>query len=426
MLKYPIGIQSFETIRNSGYVYVDKTDLVYKLAQGHVYFLARPRRFGKSLLISTLKAYFEGRKDLFEGLKMAELEQDWQHYPVLNFDFNLGEKQRENGLREYIMSMIARSEELYAIKPAINPEDGKPSLDISLRFSRLIEELHRQCGQQVVVLVDEYDKPLLDLLGTDTPNDDKMLVANRELLKSFFSVFKAVDNHLRFVMLTGITKFSQVSMFSGFNQPDDITMDEDYEALCGITQGELEAVFNESIQELAAKMQISHEEVLNMLKANYDGYHFSTRMTDIYNPFSVINALKKRAVEDYWFTSGTPSYLVRLLGNTPEDMMTYTSSEYSRDEFVNYKADTANPLPMIFQAGYLTIKSVNHRFRTYQLDYPNNEVKQGMMTLLASKYLQSKADTMTWVNKMVVALEKGDTEQRRAPSRNGEWKTTVK
>jgi len=426
MLKYPIGIQSFETIRNSGYVYVDKTDLVYKLAQGHVYFLARPRRFGKSLLISTLKAYFEGRKDLFEGLKMAELEQDWQHYPVLNFDFNLGEKQRENGLREYIMSMIARSEELYAIKPAINPEDGKPSLDISLRFSRLIEELHRQCGQQVVVLVDEYDKPLLDLLGTDTPNDDKMLVANRELLKNFFSVFKAVDNHLRFVMLTGITKFSQVSMFSGFNQPDDITMDEDYEALCGITQGELEEVFNESIQELAANMQISHEEVLNMLKANYDGYHFSTRMTDIYNPFSVINALKKRAVEDYWFTSGTPSYLVRLLGNTPEDMMTYTSSEYSRDEFVNYKADTANPLPMIFQAGYLTIKSVNHRFRTYQLDYPNNEVKQGMMTLLASKYLQSKADTMTWVNKMVVALEKGDTEQRRAPSRNGEWKTTVK
>ena len=426
MLKYPIGIQSFETIRNSGYVYVDKTDLVYKLAQGHVYFLARPRRFGKSLLISTLKAYFEGRKDLFEGLKMADLEQDWQHYPVLNFDFNLGEKQRENGLREYIMSMIARSEELYAIKPAINPEDGKPSLDISLRFSRLIEELHRQCGQQVVVLVDEYDKPLLDLLGTDTPNDDKMLVANRELLKSFFSVFKAVDNHLRFVMLTGITKFSQVSMFSGFNQPDDITMDEDYEALCGITQGELEAVFNESIQELAAKMQISHEEVLNMLKANYDGYHFSTRMTDIYNPFSVINALKKRAVEDYWFTSGTPSYLVRLLGNTPEDMMTYTSSEYSRDEFVNYKADTANPLPMIFQAGYLTIKSVNRRFRTYQLDYPNNEVKQGMMTLLASKHLQSKADTMTWVNKMVVALEKGDTEQRRAPSRNGEWKTTVK
>lgn len=412
-MKYPIGIQSFETIRNDGYVYVDKTDLVYKLAQGHVYFLARPRRFGKSLLVSTLKAYFEGRKELFEGLKMAELEQQWQQYPVVTFDFNLGEKQKESGLREYIMSIIAQSEELYSIRPAINPEDGKPSLDISLRFSRLIEELHRQSGQQVVVLVDEYDKPLLDLLGIGNSNDDKMLAANRELLKNFFSVFKAVDSHLRFVMLTGITKFSQVSMFSGFNQPDDITLDEDYEALCGITQTELETVFNEPIQELAAKMQLTREEVLQVLKTNYDGYHFSTRMTDIYNPFSVINALKKRAVEDYWFTSGTPSYLVRLLGNTPEDVMVYTSEEFSRDEFVNYKADTANPLPMIFQAGYLTIKDVNRRFRTYQLDFPNNEVKQGMMTLLTSNYLQPKLNTSTWVNRMVTALETGDTEQVR-------------
>jgi len=409
-MRYPIGIQSFEKIRKGGYVYVDKTDLVHKLAEGSVYFLARPRRFGKSLLIDTLRCYFEGRRDLFEGLKIMALETEWQQYPVISFDFNLGEKQRSNGLREYIMSVIAKGEEKYAIQPILNPENGEPSLDISLRFSHLIEELHRQTGRRAVVLIDEYDKPLLDLLGTDIPSNDELLVANRELLKSFFSVFKAVDNHLRFVMLTGITKFSQVSMFSGFNQPDDITFDEDFEALCGITQTELETVFDEPISELATKMDLSKGEVVALLKDNYDGYHFSTRMTDVYNPFSVINALKRKSIDDYWFASGTPSYLVRLLGNTPEDVMVYTSGEYSRDEFVNYKADTANPLPMIFQAGYLTIKSVNRRFRTYQLDFPNNEVKQGLMTLLANNYLQSKTDTVAWVNKMVVALEKGDTD----------------
>ena len=413
MLEYPIGIQSFETIRNGGYVYVDKTDLVYKLAKGHVYFLARPRRFGKSLLIDTLRCYFEGRRDLFEGLKIAELETEWQQYPVVSFDFNPGDKRTNSGLNEYILGVIAKIEKKYNIKPFTEEGTRKPSLDASLRFIHLIEELHGKTEQQVVVLIDEYDKPLLDLLGTDKPADNERLEANRELLRTFFSTFKAADRHLRFVMLTGITKFSQVSMFSGFNQPDDITLDEDYEALCGITQIELETVFNEPIQELAAKKQITREEVLQLLKANYDGYHFSTKMTDVYNPFSVINALKKRAVEDYWFTSGTPSYLVRLLGNTPENMMNYTSSEYSRDEFVNYKADTANPLPMIFQAGYLTIKEYDPEFRTYRLDYPNNEVKQGLMTLLANSYLNEEGVAQPAAVKMVKAMQQGDTEQLR-------------
>ena len=412
-MHYPIGIQSFETIRNGGYVYVDKTDLVYKLAQGHVCFLARPRRFGKSLLVSTLKAYFEGRRDLFRGLLLDFLEKRWDKHTVVVFDFNLGEKQQPNGLRDYILSVIAKNEDLYGIQPIANPENGKPSLDVSLRFSHLIEQLHIMSGRKVVVLIDEYDKPLLDLLGTDNPGDNNQLASNRELLKSFFSVFKAVDYHLRFVMLTGITKFSQVSIFSGFNQPDDITFDEDFEALCGITQIELEAVFNEPIQEMAAKMQITREETLQVLKANYDGYHFSTRLTDVYNPFSIINALKRRSIDDYWFASGTPSYLVRLLGNTPEDVMDYTSNEYSRDEFVNYKADTANPLSMIFQAGYLTIKEYDSEFRTYRLDYPNNEVKQGLMTLLANSYLQEDGVTQSAAIKIVQAMRKGDTEQVR-------------
>ena len=402
-MKYPIGIQSFEKIRKEGFVYVDKTDLVYKMVQGSVYFLARPRRFGKSLLVSTLKAYFEGRKDLFEGLKMMELETEWKKYPVLVFDFNGIDKDVPNSLINYINQVLRITEAKYSL-PCYETEN------IALRFRTLIPELHEKTGQQVVVLIDEYDKPLLDLLETGNPDDEQRLNVNRELLKNFFSVFKTVDDHLRFVLLTGITKFSQVSMFSGFNQPDDISLEENYEALCGITQIELEAVFNESILELSAAMHVSQEEALELLKKNYDGYHFSKRLTDIYNPFSVINALKKRSIDDYWFSSGTPSYLVRLLGNTPEDVMSYTKDDYTRDEFVNYKANVAKPLPILFQAGYLTIKNFDRDLNTYQLDYPNNEVKQGLITLLANDYLQQDGMASTAVVKIVRALRDGDLE----------------
>jgi hypothetical protein len=411
-MKYPIGIQSFEKIRKGGFVYVDKTDLIYKLAKGSVFFLARPRRFGKSLLMSTLKAYFEGRRDLFEGLKMEALETEWTEYPVICFDFSKANVQRADGLRDYIIEEIYKQEQANGITPSMDFKDGQPipTPDVARRFANLVEGLHKNTGRQAVTLIDEYDKPLLDLLGTDNPAYEEQLVRNRELLKNFFAVFKAADQHLRFIMLTGVTKFSQVTMFSGANQPDDITLDEDYEALCGITQQELETVFRESIDELAAKMQTSRDEALNVLKANYDGYHFSTRMTDVYNPFSVINALKKRAIDDYWFASGSPSYLVRLLGNTPEDVMAYTSGEYSRDEFVNYKADMANPLPMIFQAGYFTIKSYDREFRIYRLDYPNKEVKQGLMTLLANSFLKKDNVTQPAVIKIVRAMRAGDTD----------------
>ena len=405
-MKYPIGIQSFETLRKDGYVYVDKTDLVYKLAQGHVYFLSRPRRFGKSLLVSTLKAYFEGRKDLFKGLMIGFLENKWTEYPVLVFDFNAIDKDVPNSLINYINQVLSETEAKYNL-PCFDTQD------ISLRFRTLIPRVHEATGKRVVVLIDEYDKPLLDLLETGNPDDDKKLSVNRQLLKNFFSVFKSVDDHLRFVMLTGITKFSQVSMFSGFNQPDDISFEEDYEALCGITQIELEAVFDESIQELSASLHVSQEEALALLKQNYDGYHFSTRMTDVYNPFSVINALKKRNLEDYWFASGTPSYLVRLLGNTPEDVMSYTNRGYTRDMFVNYKADSSKPLPMLFQAGYLTIKDYDKDFNTYRLDFPNKEVKQGLITLLANNYLGQEYEMTSTLVSIVRALRDGDLEQVR-------------
>ena len=406
MMKYPIGIQSFETIRRNGYVYVDKTDLIYRLAQGHVYFLARPRRFGKSLLVDTLRCYFEGRRDLFEGLKIMDLEQEWTKYPVISFDFNGLIRSEENALRNYLFSVVTETEKEYDIA-------HKDINDLGLRFRDLIAGLHEKTGQQVVVLIDEYDKPLLDLLETGTTSDEQQLAANRELLKGFFSIFKAADRHLRFVLLTGITKFSQVSMFSGFNQPDDISIDSRYDTLLGITEQELHTVFAEGITELADVLGNDVDETKEMLKMRYDGYHFSKRMVDVYNPFSILNTFAKLDMRDYWFASGTPSYMVRLLSKSQEEVMTYTARYFGEEMFVDYKADTEKPLPMLFQSGYLTIKDANKRFNTYRLDFPNNEVKQGMITLLANNYLQPKEDTPSWVNQIVYAMEDGDTDQVR-------------
>ena len=411
-MRYPIGIQSFETIRNDGYVYVDKTDLVYKLAQGHVYFLARPRRFGKSLLIDTLRCYFEGRRELFEGLKMAELEKEWQQYPVISFDFSKANLLRDDGLHDYIIEVIQQMECEYGITPSMDYKEGNafPTPDIARRFANLVAGLNKKTGQKVVTLIDEYDKPLLDLLGTDRPGDEERLCYNRELLKGFFSVFKASDRHLRFIMLTGITKFSQVSMFSGFNQPDDISLSNRYDTLLGITEDELYSVFATSIHLLAQAKGTDDESIRQQLKRRYDGYHFSKQMKDVYNPFSLLNVFADNDMSDYWFESGTPTYVVRLMANAHTDMMDYTQGEHTIDEFMRYKADTARPLPMLFQAGYLTIKGYDPEFETYRLDYPNNEVKQGFITLLANDYLQSEGKAVAWVKRMVTAMRQGDTE----------------
>ena len=405
-MKYPIGIQSFETLRKDGFVYVDKTDLIYKLVQGHVYFLSRPRRFGKSLLVSTLKAYFEGRKDLFEGLKIMDLEQEWATYPVIHFDFNGVMVTASHGLSNYLTSIVESTETAYGVKPAVVS-------DIAQRFRHLIESLHRLTGRRVVVLIDEYDKPLLDLMETGRDGDVQQMDDNRTLLKVFFSVFKAADDHLRFVLLTGITKFSQVSMFSGFNQPDDISLDSRYDTLLGITEEELFTVFAEPIRELANTMSTTVEEAGQMLKSQYDGYHFSERFVDIYNPFSIINCFAKQFIDSYWFASGTPSYLIRLAGQTQEDIMQYTGRYYQKQMFVDYKADRALPLPMLFQGGYLTIKSYNRLLRAYKLDFPNNEVRQGFVTILANNYLQPKDEASSWLADVVAAFSDGNLEQVR-------------
>ena len=300
-MKYPIGIQSFEKLREGGYVYVDKTDLIYSLThEGCVYFLGRPRRFGKSLLISTLKNYYLGRKDLFKGLAIEELEKDWKTYPVFHLDFGIGTYANAKALDEVLDTYLSEWEEKYKVvrKPNIT--------DFSLRFKKIIEEAHRQSGLRAVVLIDEYDKPLLDVMDLkNTINHEGCEITyeeyNRNLLRAFFSTFKVADEHLQFVLLTGVTKFSQVSVFSDFNQPRDISMSPKYDTICGITVDEMLKCFAEPIEEMAKLYHCSIEELIAMLKKQYDGYHFSDLMQGVFNPYSLLNTFQKLDVRDYCF-----------------------------------------------------------------------------------------------------------------------------
>ena len=410
-MKYPIGIQSFAQIIEDGYVYVDKTALVYDLVtKGKIYFLSRPRRFGKSLLVSTLKAYFLGKKELFRGLAIDSLETEWAEYPVFHIDFNGTNFTQGNALHRKIEGHVAEWEREY----------GKTSDEVSLgdRFAYVLKQAHQKYGRRAVVLIDEYDKPILDVLDTNytievdgerRPIED----VNRDILKGFYSVFKAADEDLQFVLLTGVTKFSQVSVFSGFNQPADISMDRRYEALCGITEAELYSYFNEPIREMAEEYGMTEEEMKLFLKRQYDGYHFGTRLTDIYNPFSLLNAFASQRVDDYWFRSGTPSYLIRLLNHTHEDLDELTGRYYDPSEFIDYKADVEKPLPMIFQSGYLTIKECDISTNTFLLDFPNNEVRKGFVTMIATDYLKSKESASSWTIEVFYALKRGDLERFR-------------
>lgn len=383
MMKYPIGIQSFEQIIKEDYIYVDKTALIYQLVSlGKIYFLSRPRRFGKSLLVSTLKNYFLGRKELFKGLAIERLETEWAEYPVFHIDFNGDDFTMAGTLEKKISGMIESWEQIY----------GKKPVDASLgeRFAYVLQQAHERYGRGAVVLIDEYDKPILDVLDTgysSIMDGERMLLEDRHrnILKAFYSVFKAADEHLKFVLLTGVTKFSQVSVFSGFNQPADISMDIRYETLCGITKEELYHYFAEPIKLLAHRYKCSEEDMKLRLKRQYDGYHFSDLLTDIYNPFSLLNAFASLRIDDYWFRSETPSYLVRLLSHTKENLNELTGRYYLPQQFVDYKADVEKPLPMIYQSGYLTIKDYNMQRNTFLLDFPNEEVKSGFMALFGAE-----------------------------------------
>ena len=412
-MKYPIGIQSFDRLREDGFVYVDKTALVYNLVQtGSIYFLSRPRRFGKSLLVSTLACYFQGRKELFDGLAIADLEKDWLQYPIFRIDFNGGPYTQPGVLEATIEGYLGNWEDIYG-KNLNYTTTGD-------RFKELLRRAYERTGQRAVVLIDEYDKPILDVLdtGTYTCNHvgEKLLLEDhhREILKSFYSTFKGADEYLKFVLLTGVTKFSQVSVFSGFNQPKDISMDERYESLCGITQEELEKYFAEPISRLATKYECTVEEMKDWLKRQYDGYHFSTNMAAIYNPFSILNAFDMNEIRDYWFATGTPTYLIRLLQHSREQMNELTGKFYDPTMFIDYKADVEQPLPMIFQSGYLTIKEYNKKMGTYLLDFPNNEVRKGFLSVLAANYMKPKSKEVTsWITDAVMDLERGDTDAFR-------------
>ena len=406
-MKYPIGIQTFEQIIQDGYVYVDKTDLIYKLVtEGKIYFLSRPRRFGKSLLISTLKNYFLGRKELFKGLAIDKLETEWAEYPVFHIDFNGGNFDRDGVLEKRILGYVETWESQWGKDP-INKELGA-------RIAYVFNQAHEKTGRRSVVLIDEYDKPLLDVIDTGytgllNGKETKLEDINRGILKALYSVFKLADSDLQFVLLTGVTKFSQVSVFSGFNQPEDISMSGDFESLCGITTDELLSYFDKPIQELADKLRISHDQAVERLKKKYDGYHFGEEMIDIFNPFSILNCLKSKRMSNFWFASGTPTYLVRLLSHCNENINELVGRYYDASQFIDYKADVEQPLPMIYQSGYLTIKDCNIDRNTYLLDFPNEEVRNGFVETLASRYFTESAQPKSWVNDVTDALENCDT-----------------
>ena len=407
-MKYPIGIQDFAQIIQDGYVYVDKTDLVYKLAtEGKVYFLSRPRRFGKSLLISTLKYYFLGRKELFKGLAIDKLEKQWAEYPVFHISFSNGNFTDGKILRQILEDYIAEIETVYGKNPNANTIGG--------RFASVLKAAHKKTGRRAVVLIDEYDKPLLDVIDLDLKVTDsegnrmRLEDYNRNLLKGFYSLFKDADEDLQFVMLTGVTKFSQVSVFSGFNQPDDISMNRRYESLCGITKEELLTVFDSSIRELADDFGMSYEETVERLKKKYDGYHFGRKMIDIFNPFSILNCFNTLELRNFWFASGTPTYLVRLLAHSNENINELVGKYYDASQFIDYKADVEQPLPMIYQSGYLTIKDCNIEDNTYLLDLPNEEVRNGFINTVASRYFANITQNTSWVLDVTDCLRKGDT-----------------
>ena len=408
-MKYPIGIQSFERIREDGFVYVDKTALIYDLVQtGTIYFLSRPRRFGKSLLVSTLENYFLGRKELFRGLAIDSLEKEWAEYPVFHLDFNGKDFTDPLALSQALETFVAKGEKIY----------GKDVLSTTLgdRLASVFAAAHEKTGRRVVVLIDEYDKPLLDVMnaGIESPvvsGEIKTLEDyNREMLKGFYSVFKLTDRHLRFVLLTGVTKFSQISVFSGFNQPDDISHDGRYDTLCGISKEELLEVFNEQIKELGEKNGLSVEETMDKLKRKYDGYHFSEGMIDVFNPFSLLNCLAKGQFKDYWFATGTPTYLMRLMVDSHVNVNELAGREYDASEFVDYKATKQKPLPMLYQSGYFTIKGYDAEFDLYRLDFPNEEVRSGMVSLLASEYFSSENYSDSWIADVTRCLRRGDLE----------------
>ncbi|UTC74489.1 ATP-binding protein [Treponema sp. OMZ 792] len=404
--KMPIGIQSFEKLITNGFFYVDKTEYIWNMIKNPVpYFLSRPRRFGKSLLLSTLKAYFLGQKELFKGLAIEKLEESekdkreiWQEYPVLYLDFNIGVYDTNEGLLNRLNSFLQEYEKIY----------GSTGLDLPDRFQNLIRTACEKTGKQIVILIDEYDKPLLQTMW----KDERLNEIYRTILKSFFGVIKSADQYLRFVFLTGVTKFSKVSIFSDLNNLRDLSLLPDYSALCGISQEELEEDFKPEIRSLAEKNDISYEDVLTKLKQRYDGYKFSEIGKNMYNPFSLLNVFAAGRMRDYWFATGTPTFLVNYLKRAHYNIPDLDGNvKMNEAGLETYRADAINPLPILFQSGYLTIKDYNDFSRLYRLGFPNDEVRYGFLDNLLPAYTPIRTDkTGLSIWEFYEQIEAGDVD----------------
>ena len=393
----PIGIQDFESLINDGYLYVDKTALMHRLVStGRYYFLSRPRRFGKSLLISTLKAYFLGKKDLFEGLAVEQLEQKWTVHPVLHLDLNTDNYDSKAALDDRIALSLDNWEKLY----------GRNELEKSFgaRFEGVIQRAYEKTGERVVILVDEYDKPLLQAIG-----DDKLQDTFRTTLKFFYGALKSKDDCIKFAMLTGVTKFGKVSVFSDLNNLKDISLDNRYYNLCGIDEGELHGVFEPYVQRLADSQNITLDKAYSELKRNYDGYHFSKNMVGMYNPFSLLNAFDSLEIGNYWFETGTPSYLVELMQDQDMKLWNITKKLVSSDVLNSVDIATTEPISVIFQSGYLTIKGYKNEYDGYLLGFPNEEVKRGFLRYLIPRYTSVRpSDTAFEIESFVEEVRGGD------------------
>ena len=395
---YPVGIQNFEKIRRDGYCYIDKTALVYQLVKtGSYYFLSRPRRFGKSLLVSTLEAYFQGKKELFEGLDIHELEKEWKQYPVIHLDLNAKKFDTEEDLIRLIDRQLLVYEEEYGSVPT--------DVTIDDRFVSLIRNAAEKTGERVVILVDEYDKPMLQAIGNDTLQSEY-----RNTLKAFYGVLKSMDGYIKFALLTGVTKFGKVSVFSDLNNLMDLSRDHRYFDICGISEEELLKNFSEDIQELADANGQTFEQACARLKEDYDGYHFCPDSPGMYNPFSILNTFAKKTYGSYWFETGTPTYLVELLKKSNYDLEEMSHVETDADILDSIFTDD-NPIPVIYQSGYLTIKGYDKRFGIYTLGFPNREVEEGFMNFLLPFYSAvSKTRSPFEIKRFVTDVESGDID----------------
>lgn len=396
---YPVGIQNFEKIRRDGYLYIDKTSLIYSLVKtGSYYFLSRPRRFGKSLLISTLEAYFQGKKELFDGLAIAELEKEWIQRPVFHIDLNIAKYDKESDLEDMLNRSLVAWEKLYGADPA--------ERSLALRFAGVIERAYEKTGQRVAILIDEYDKPLLQAI-TDQELQEKF----RNALKPFYGVMKSKDGCIKFALLTGVTKFGKVSVFSDLNNLMDISMDRRYIDICGITQKEIHTYFEDDLHELAIIQNKTDEEMSNELKERYDGYHFTDNSTGIYNPFSLLNTFAKMDLGSYWFETGTPSYLVALLKKSHYNLYEMAHEQTSSAVLNSIDANSLSPIPVIYQSGYLTIKGYDKEFGIYKLGFPNKEVEEGFINYLLPFYTSVNAvDSAFEIQRFVQEIRGGEVD----------------